>query len=324
MPTSLRDLLLQDEEVLSVLVHLLDSGILEVAPEFTPRGVVYPALAEILESSQKVREVMGKLVDVGVVDAVVLGRAVVCPQCRGPGLVSYYVCPRCGSTDVRRIQLMVHVTCGYIDTSERFHSVSESTVYCPNCGREVPVSEVQVFGTCFECGICGARFDMPEIKHFCMMCRVELTRFDVDLEPLLLYRFRRDLVEETTRTVVSVLVAKVLQARGLKVEFDARLRGVSGVEHVFDVSARSESGDLILIDICPNPDKLVYATSSLVGKALDVEARAFFLVHPVSVTRPDFTTLAMGRALYSVEYGRLAEVPERFSEVLTQVLGVWY
>ncbi len=314
---SLSEFIEREDRAFNLLVTMLDSGSFEVSSSLTGEGVCFVVGDQYVRRGE-VSDLLEKLVELGVFERVEHGSVVTCPGCGSCSLATFYVCPRCGSLSVSSVQLLIHTVCGYIDTSKNF--VRGGRFFCPGCGREVPAEELKVFGSCFSCDRCGARFESPEVKHRCLSCGREFSKFEAVLEPLYTYRIRRDVVSDVIKVLIVKVVTDVLSRYGFSTQVQGRIQGASGVEHVFDVVAvgRFDDRELRLyVDICPSADAASTALSSLFGKSLDVRGDAFILIHP-SIGRALDTSATQN--LYAIDFLRIGEIGEKFTLFIESLL----
>lgn len=110
-------------------------------------------------------------------------RIVLCPKCSDSdySIVNInYICPKCQSDRIDKVELIEHQFCGYI--GERHKYISDSFLKCPNCNiilqeknkdsKDIK-TDYNVLGTSFECQNCKILFSKPEMIHICEKCNLK-------------------------------------------------------------------------------------------------------------------------------------------------------
>jgi CheY-like chemotaxis protein len=145
-------------------------------------------------------------------------RALICPECNSPHVLSKYSCVKCQSTKLSKVELIEHKICGYTATRDKFQG--PSGMVCPNCGKQqTPVSrrsrrrnrkkEFEIIGSAFECEACGQRFERPDIVHFCQDCESKFNYKLGNYEKILIYEINMDAIKKlSNKEDINVLLVE--------------------------------------------------------------------------------------------------------------------
>ena len=255
-----------EHELLSKLVK---GGVIELRPVLSSDGIHYPEMEEILKSGPKhAKNQLQELVKRGILEARFIDRVLTCPNCSSPEVYNKFTCSKCNSYNVEYIQLLEHMKCGYIGSRGTFRKNSD--LICPNC--KTPLGEeathYRVIGKCFQCEKCNYRFDKPDNTYVCQKCGRNFTYQDAKYVKIHVYKITDKTIADISKDQSILESAKeIFENNGFKVQLNAQIMGVSGVQHHFDMLA--ESGQVsIVIDISVTGSK--NDMISLLGKKVDI------------------------------------------------------
>jgi len=205
-----------------------------------------------------------------------------CPKCWDVRLTILLLCPKCGSMNLEKRDLMIHYECNYLAPVEVFEEIREGVYKCPRCGRAMSRIGIDYGrpGLGFNCKKCGAIFQVPLLEMECRnghRSRIQ----DLEVERFPVYRLSRQVVKfAPIYNFLERLWGELVQ-RGLASELFARIRGVSGQIHI--VPLYVDSSPAVVIEIMP-PDFI--DEQSLLGvaiKALDISDSIILLILPGGV-----------------------------------------
>ncbi len=230
------------------------SGELEkLDPVYDPKyGYRYPQAEAILGDPVTTEEFLNRLYEMGFLKRELYDKIIPCPACGSANVSTRYRCPYCENFNIKKSSLTEHVSCGYIDTEERFRN--KGKLVCPKCGVELtkPDVDYRKAGVWCSCNECEKSFDIPVPSHFCRECNEDFTFEDADSRSIYSYSLDRALLKEAG--VHYMLVAPVkafFHSRGFKVESPGFLKGKSGASHIFDIiaSPKEATKKVIAIDV---------------------------------------------------------------------------
>ena len=236
-----------------LLSKFLSGEISKLEPVYVAdTGYQYPIIEKIVGDPKAVGDFLKQLADVGILKKELYDRTIYCPHCGSAKTSIHYNCPYCKSFDVEKSSLIEHVQCGYIDTEQHFRSGEK--LVCPRCHRELTKPDVDYSkaGIWCVCNSCGKSFDIPVPSHFCRNCQLTFTFEDASYEDVYRYTLSADAGREASLGWMMVSpIRQFLEARGYKVETPGVLRGKSGANHLFDVTAslKNEVKGTLVIDI---------------------------------------------------------------------------
>lgn len=127
------------------------TDIIAKKPEITPVfdlefGYRYPDVEKgLTKKPEESREFLERLAKVGVLERKLYAMGLRCPKCESPNVDARYVCPFCGSIDVKKDALIEHVTCGYIDVMTNFKS--DGDYVCPKCHNKLAPGSYRMAGS---------------------------------------------------------------------------------------------------------------------------------------------------------------------------------
>ena len=174
----------------------------------------------------------------------------ICPICGDTRFHPLLLCPKCGSMNIEKKELMAHYECGYLSSVDDFETVSEGIYRCPKCGKTMSRVGIEYgwpgFG--FVCKKCGSVFRAPLIEVECRKGhRSKAQTLDVKKYPV--YRISPESKRLVEIYYVIEDVRNRLSSLGIKSEFFARVQGISGVIHIIPLYVISKP--IIAVDIIP-------------------------------------------------------------------------
>jgi transcription elongation factor Elf1 len=253
--------LYKDHLVQVFLSKFLSGEIEQLDPVFEPAvGYRYPLVEAILGESADAEAFLARLTDAGVLIKELSDKALLCPHCGSSRVATRYNCPLCDSFNVRKSALVEHIPCGYIDIEDHFRKGGQ--LVCPRCGKELKKSEMDYrkAGIWCTCSDCDKSFDIPVPSHFCRNCSKSFTFECARYENVYSYRLSRNAGKEASLGWILIApIREFLETHGFKVETPGFLKGKSGANHMFDVTAyrKGTPNELSVIDLATSPQDLV-------------------------------------------------------------------
>jgi predicted RNA-binding Zn-ribbon protein involved in translation (DUF1610 family) len=252
-----------------LLRRLIKKGVLRLEPTLDKAAVRYLEAEEAwhVDPSQ-VKIMLDDLMKRNLLKSEPLNRVLTCPQCGSPDMHSKYACPRCKSDNVGFTELLEHMKCGNIGPKDTF--VKGTFLLCPRCQNVLTEGgpDNRVIGNFYQCEKCAYRFDRPDVVHLCMNCGATSTHQTAKYVKVFRYTIPDEIAKELQRDLpVLKNLRKTLTDRGFKIQTRARVKGVSGVESVFDILAEKDDVRLV-IDVSTTGDK--NDIIALLAKKIDV------------------------------------------------------
>jgi hypothetical protein len=253
-----------------------------------PRGGLYPKRAlegdyryyqaeEMLEATpSETLNLLNQLTEARILEREVFLTQLICPVCKSPQLMTTHRCPFCEGNELKKVILVEHLTCRYVNSKERF--LIGGQLVCPMCQQPIESAEKLRREEGFECASCLKVTITPLLRQECATCGKAHSNESVELRPV--YRFKvnektRDEVLEACR--IDIALSKHLTAKGYTVTSPAVIRGSLGT-YTVDILAKGKSETFVgnVLDL---------------GREANVEDVLKFLV-PVTDVRPTKSILA--------------------------------
>ncbi len=247
-------------------------------------GYRYPPVEAILGDPATTEEFLTRLYEMGFLKRELYDKIIHCPACDSVNVSTRYRCPYCRTFDIKKSSLIEHVSCGYIDSEERFKK--KDKLVCPKCGAELTKPDVNYrkAGVWCSCNECGKSFDIPVSSHFCRECNEDFTFEDANYRDIYSYSLNEAVMKEAGAHYMLVApVREFLQNRGFHVESPGFSKGKSGASHIFDIIASTDAPakEIAVIDIAFSPTGDVVSEQSIISmfaKVFDVAPNAACLI----------------------------------------------
>ncbi|MBX5326401.1 MAG: hypothetical protein ACQXXH_00625 [Candidatus Bathyarchaeia archaeon] len=278
-----RSELYKDRLVQVFLSKFLSGEITKLEPVYDlEHGYRYPLVEKILGDPAKVEEFLKRLADTGVLNKELYDKTLYCPKCGSAKVSIHYNCPYCKSFNVEKSALIEHVTCGYIDTEQRFREGKK--LVCPRCHKELTNVGVdyEKAGVWCTCSDCGKSFDIAVPSHFCRDCHFTFTFEDAVFKDFYVYTLSPEAEKEASLGWTMIApIRQFLETKGFKVETPGFLKGKSGASHIFDITAfkKSTEKDLMVIDVATAAEEVTeQPVIALFAKIYDVAPENAYLI----------------------------------------------
>ncbi|MEM2293615.1 MAG: hypothetical protein QXX41_10110 [Nitrososphaerota archaeon] len=257
-------------------------------------GWHHPSLTKL--SREELKAALRKLVNMGLIVEEEVEKSILCPSC--------------GSKKVEKDLILEHLTCGALNRREGFKSSGK--LVCPSCKRELRSlgTDYLIVGAWFKCCECGKTFEMPGVSHRCVACGFNFDFKDSLYEAVKEYSLTSKGLEEAKRIRFIRAAEKAAEKAGFTPELKGRVKGLSGLEHGFDLVLR-KGERTVALDVV-----LGGLTAPALTKLYDAPS-----VTPIIAVTPSAPTevkaLAAKRKAVLVE----AETPEELSLALEKALN---
>ncbi|MEM2533551.1 MAG: hypothetical protein QXK12_05970 [Candidatus Nezhaarchaeales archaeon] len=260
-------------------------------------GWHHPSLTKL--SREELKAALRKLVNMGLIAEEEVEKSILCPSC--------------GSKKVEKDLILEHLACGALNRREGFKSSGK--LVCPSCKRELRSlgSDYLIVGAWFKCSGCGKTFEMPGVSHRCVACGFNFDFKDSVYEAVKEYSLTPKGLEEVKRIRFIRAAEKAAEKAGFTPELKGRVKGLSGLEHGFDLVLRKGENTVVLDVVLGGAAGSL--TASALAKLYDVSS-----VTPIIAVTPsapaEVKALAARRKAVLVE----AETPEELSLALEKPL----
>jgi len=267
------------------LNKFLSGELKKLDPIFDPKhGYRYPQVESLIGDPVATEEFLNHLYEIGFLKRELYDKIIYCPNCNSASVSVRYRCPYCKTFNIKKSSLIEHVSCGYIDTEERFKKKDKLT--CPKCGAELTKPDVNYrkAGVWCSCNECGKSFDIPVPSHFCRECNEDFTFEDANYRNIYSYSLNEAVMKDAGAHYMLVApIREFLQNRGFQVESPGFLKGKSGASHIFDIIASSgeEAKKIIVIDVASSPTQDAVSEQSIISmfaKVFDVTPNKAWLI----------------------------------------------
>jgi len=239
-------------------------------------------------------------------------KVVVCPQ--HPRYLSTSLrlyCPECLGSDIVKLHLVEHNTCGSIfEQHEVLESSDPKCVYCKNVILD-PQKELRKLGRWYECRKCKNKFDGCVTKLYCRKFEHD---FDITQAMSIVipnYRLKMNSSSLQLKHLLVQSLKKLLTLYGFVVEDDFIVQGKSGMRHKTSVFAYDKNRMTIAIYIKDSESVDNEEISSTIMKVLDIAPTLPIFI----ITPPVFENISAVTASHGIEL----VTGNEFSRILSDV-----
>ncbi len=219
--------LLSDENIRRILESSSKNGDLVISTDYSSEVTFNHRISDLnAEESKGIIDILNKY---GVIKLVDYGNTVACPYCHSINIIERFECPECGSTDLSKGYILQHSKCG-----KTFSSDTLNIDKCPVCGNPITSrKELKLIGGLFKCNKCGYMFEVPKIVYHCTDCGSEFGIKEANIKKLHKYKLS-DEGRKILNTINMIrIISREISENGFKVEVLKKVKGESGVEHIF-------------------------------------------------------------------------------------------
>jgi transcription elongation factor Elf1 len=259
----------RDSRFQMFLNKFLSGELQRLDPVYDPKyGYRYPEVEAIIGDPVDTEKFLKYLYEMGFLTRELYDKIIYCPACNSSNISTRYRCPYCKTFDIKKSSLIEHVSCGYIDTEERFRKMDK--LICPKCSLELTKLDVNYrkAGVWCSCNECGKSFDIPIPSHFCRECAKSFMFEDAKYRNVYSYSLNEAVIKDAgARYMLVSPVKELLQSRGFHVESPGFLKGKSGASHVFDILASRDDKvkQIIVIDLASSPTEEAVSEQSVIS-----------------------------------------------------------
>jgi hypothetical protein len=234
-----------------LLQQLRERQIANIEPIFEQgRGFRYPDLEG--NDIQGHLKILRELEKEGFLTSELLESILQCPNCHATEFSIQLSCTICKSTNITRGSVIEHLSCGNIDLDTKYAQQEDNTLVCSKCGKRLNAIGVDYAkpGVFYKCLNCKALLPQTENFYTCYNCckswkeeqlkELQLMKYNVELGNVSRYFVEYDLLPMVSERLYS--------KHGIKAESPGKVRGLSKIEHSFDLLvSHYESGEPILV-----------------------------------------------------------------------------
>ena len=269
-----------------LLNKFLSGEISELEPIYDPKlGYRYPAVETVVGDASSAEEFLNRLHVAGILERRLYDKIIYCSKCGSANISIHHCCPYCKSFDIQRSALIEHVKCGYMDVEKNFRKGNK--LACPKCREELKKLDVDYrrAGMWCTCNECSKSFDIPVTAHFCRNCHANFTFEEAVIKDVYAYKLREEAKEEVAvGWMVIAPIRDFLAWYGFEVKSPAFIKGKSGANHMFDITAykgeKEAARKVTVIDLATSAENAVseQPVIALFAKIYDVSPEKAYLI----------------------------------------------
>ena len=240
-----------DSATKSLLLRMKDQQLATLEPIFEQgKGFSYSELDG--HDLHKHLAILHKLEKEGFLSSELLESVLQCPSCSATQFSVQFCCTVCNSANVTKGAVIEHLVCGNIDLDTKYAQQEDNALVCGKCGKRLKAIGVDYAkpGVFYKCLNCKALLPQAQDLYTCYSCcrswkggqlkELHLMKYNVDLEKLSKYFIEYDLLP--------LVAERLYKKHGLKAESPGKVKGLSKIEHTFDLLiSHYESGEPILV-----------------------------------------------------------------------------
>jgi len=263
-------------------------------------------------------KIISELESIDVLEKFLIDTTPSCPSCQHSNFYIDYLCPVDKHRGLSRGIMIEHYACAYTDFESNFKSGDD--LKCPKCKRILKLigTDYRKIDKIYNCSACGKFFNTPLIELTCRMCDRVTRPDEVMMQQVYAYRIRPEARSELlTHCSLETPILRLMERQGITITSSKPLRGLSGIEHTFDMYGLKDETEFVL-DIVSAANEI--GPESVVGffaKVYDTKPPRAILVVMPNVTKETQRLCSM----YGIEVvaGKdTDEIIERLMVLLTQ------
>ncbi len=301
-----------------VLTLLVEKNLKEISPtiNYLHGPDFHEALGLSRDECPDLSEVLETLVEEGVLRKHKVGSIPSCPSCGSFKLMVRLTCPVCGSINIRKVDSITHLACGFTAPSDKFEY--GDLLRCPSCGKTLKALGVDYgrFTDAILCDDCGKLSFSPRVIFECSDCGTVSTEKELSLKPV----YRYEVVSERllARRPIAADVVRLLRERGFDVKAPKEVIGLSGVVHRFSLAARRGGKEHIIDIVRSNEAVDEYRILALFGKMMDSSLKKAILI-AIPKASENAKTLAGSLGIRVIEASCLDEVIDKITDIMEEL-----
>lgn len=188
-----------------------------------------------------------------------------CAKCASLLLVTQVSCPNCRNQSLVRSEIMTHYECEYAGPVEEFipkkqgereggkeggrAEGGDANYFCPKCSKILKKVGIDYGrpGISFKCQDCSEILQYPLIDIVCPASHVSKVD-EIDLRAFPVYTVDSEMQDFAEVVDYFVEIQRVLTDIGIGSKVLGKVRGTSGVNHVFPIAIESEKAQGVVVD----------------------------------------------------------------------------
>jgi len=235
----------------NLLLRIKDRQLSTIEPVFQQgKGFIYSELEE--RDLHDHLTILRKLEKDGFLRSELLESVLQCPSCLAAHFSVQLRCTVCNFATITRGAVIEHLACGNIDLDAKYAQQEGNILVCGKCGKRLKAIGVDYAkpGIFYKCLNCKALLPQVQELYTCYSCGkswkegelkdLHLMKYSVDLEKISKYFIEYDLLPHVAE--------QLYKKYGLKAESPGKIKGLSKIEHTFDLLvSHYESGEPMLV-----------------------------------------------------------------------------
>lgn len=170
-----------------------------------------------------------------------------CPKCSSLLLAVRLSCPDCKKSSLARSEIMIHYECEYSGPVEEFVSQKDSEYVCPKCSKHMKRVGIEYGkpGIGFKCQDCGRVFQYPVLNIACQgghESRID----EIDLKSFPVYKVNEEIQSFAEVADYFIGIQKALAVNSVKSDVLGRIKGTSGVTHIFPLVVETAKVQVVI------------------------------------------------------------------------------
>ncbi|MHA1651383.1 MAG: AsnC family transcriptional regulator [Candidatus Helarchaeota archaeon] len=195
--TESRNSLLLDPKLWNFFEQLISGKIKEINPQYDSAnafGYRYPEVERLLEMDiAQTIDTLNILHNAGILERDFFNYIFKCPNCESIHVHYQQSCQLCGSTNVKLIELIEHLTCGYIGPSKEI-TLKKGVHCCPQCGEMFKEEKVDYrISKGIYCESCKRITPKTDLHFICFDCNKTIKQDELKSVEIFKYRLNMDM-----------------------------------------------------------------------------------------------------------------------------------
>ncbi|MEM4285732.1 MAG: hypothetical protein QXS98_02375 [Candidatus Nitrosocaldus sp.] len=258
-----------------IITKLVANNVDSIIPTIDDEGnISYP----VLEGLSIPVEMLEDAVKDNILERHIYKRMLICPiHVKVLSLPTLH-CPQCKSNDIKKINLIEHITCGFIGERDRFDSGGR--LVCPSCDIQITEKNSNMLGAWYTCNLCSAKFNAPLILFQCNNHQLDIAM--VDIKDIFYYTVRKGLINnEYDVSEVFTTIYQILESKNISVMKMHPIKGRSGVVHTVPLYINDYRGNDIVIEYCIDNNDTNISNNNFIQviiKLMDLQAKHMILI----------------------------------------------
>ena len=263
-------------------------------------------------------KIISDLESINVLEKFLIDTVPSCPSCQHSNFYIDYLCPVDKHRGLTRGIMIEHYACAYTDFEANFKSGDD--LKCPKCKRILKLigTDYRKIDKIYNCPACGKFFNTPLIELTCRMCDKVTRPDEVMMQQVYAYRVRPEARSELlTHCSLETPILRLMERQGITVTSPKTLRGLSGIEHSFDMYGLKDGTEFVLDIVSATADIGPESVVGFFAKVYDTKPPRAILVVMPNITKETQRLCSM----YGIEVvaGKNAdEIIERLMVLLTR------